>query len=64
MIVCVREHTQGSILRNAESRLENTPEAEVETALGEVYKIARLRLEDLVEDGGTREMFEREREGR
>jgi OHCU decarboxylase len=64
MIVCVREHTKESILRNAESRLGNTPDEEVVTALGEVYKIARLRLEDLVEDGGTREMFEREREGR
>jgi OHCU decarboxylase len=63
MIVCVREHTKESILQNAESRLENTPEEEVVTALGEVYKIARLRLEDLVEDGGTTEIFESEREG-
>ena len=53
MIVCVREHTKESILRNAERRLENTPEEEVETALGEVNKIARLRLGDLVEGGGT-----------
>jgi OHCU decarboxylase len=63
MIVCVREHTKESILRNAESRLENTPEEEVETALGEVYKIARLRLEDLVGEDGAAEVLEREGEG-
>lgn len=61
MIVCVREHTKESILRNAEGRLDNTPEEEVETALGEVYKIARLRLRDLVEDGGAEDV-EGERE--
>ena len=64
MIVCVREHTKESILRNAEGRLDNTPEEEVETALGEVYKIARLRLGDLVEEGGTTYVFKREGEGR
>lgn len=63
MIACVREHTKESILRNAESRLDNTPEGEVETALGEVYKIAHLRLGDLVEGGAT-EVFEKEGEGR
>lgn len=64
MIVCVREHTKESILRNAESRLDNTREREVETALGEVYKIARLRLADLVEEQGAAEVFGREGEGR
>jgi 2-oxo-4-hydroxy-4-carboxy--5-ureidoimidazoline (OHCU) decarboxylase len=55
MIVCVREHTKESILRNAESRLENSREEEVEIALGEIAKIARLRLQDLVElEGGRR----------
>ena len=49
MIVCVREHTKESILQNAESRLGNTREEEVEAALGEVAKIARLRLQELVE---------------
>jgi len=49
MIVCVGEHTKESILRNARSRLENSKEREVETALGEIAKIARLRLRDLVE---------------
>ena len=52
MIVCVREHTKKSILQNAGSRLKNSREEEVETALGEIAKIARLRLQDLVEEGG------------
>ena len=54
MIVCVREHTKESILQNAESRLENSREKEVEIALGEIAKIARLRLRELVEQGGDR----------
>ena len=49
MIVCVREHTRESILQNARGRLENSREEEVEVALGEIAKIARLRLQDLVE---------------
>ena len=51
MIVCVREHNKDSILQNARGRLENSTEEEVEVALGEVAKIARLRLQDLVEAG-------------
>ena len=45
-VVCVREHTKESILENADARLGNTREQEIETALGEIAKIARLRLED------------------
>ena len=45
-VVCVREHTTESILANADARLGNTREQEIETALGEIAKIARLRLED------------------
>jgi adenine deaminase len=45
-VICVREHTKQSILAAADARLEHTREAEVETALGEIAKIARLRLED------------------
>jgi OHCU decarboxylase len=48
MIVCVREHTKESILQNAASRLGNSREEEVEVALGEIAKIARLRLRELV----------------
>ena len=45
-VVCVREHTKDSILANADARLGNSREQEIETALGEIAKIARLRLED------------------
>ncbi|WP_053227465.1 adenine deaminase [Solirubrobacter soli] len=45
-VICVREHTKDSILANADARLGNTVEQEIDTALGEIGKIARLRLED------------------
>jgi OHCU decarboxylase len=54
MIVCIREHTKESILQNAESRLEASRKEEVEIALGEIAKIARLRLQDLIEQDGGR----------
>jgi len=57
MIVYVREHTKDSILAQAEARLANTREREVETALEEIQKIAASRLEDLIaseEEGGRR----------
>jgi 2-oxo-4-hydroxy-4-carboxy-5-ureidoimidazoline decarboxylase len=51
-IVCVREHTKTSILDNFVVRLPNTQEQEIQTALGEIAKIARLRLFDLLSDSG------------
>jgi OHCU decarboxylase len=48
LIVCVREHTKDSILAWGAARLENSREHEIEVALGEVTKIARLRLADLL----------------
>ena len=46
-VVCVREHTKESILAaEADARLGNAPEPRPTTALGEIAKIARLRLED------------------
>ncbi len=48
-IICVRRHTRDSILRQYERRLQNAPEAELEAALGEVCRIATLRLNDRVE---------------
>ncbi len=45
-VICVREHTRDSILANADARLGNSPDAEVQTALAEIAKIARLRLDD------------------
>jgi xanthine dehydrogenase D subunit len=48
LIVCVREHTKDSILAWGTARLEHSREQEIEIALGEIAKIARLRLADLV----------------
>jgi OHCU decarboxylase len=47
LVVCVREHTKDSILAWGQERLAHEPEAEVEIALAEIAKIARLRLEEL-----------------
>jgi 2-oxo-4-hydroxy-4-carboxy-5-ureidoimidazoline decarboxylase len=51
LIFAVREHTKETILAGAEERLRHSRQREVETALAEISKIARLRLEDLVEPG-------------
>jgi 2-oxo-4-hydroxy-4-carboxy-5-ureidoimidazoline decarboxylase len=48
LVVCVREHTKDSILAWGRERLEHAPDDEVAIALGEIAKIARLRLDDLV----------------
>jgi adenine deaminase len=45
-VICVREHDKESVLANAEQRLRNTPGQEIATALGEIAKIGRLRLQD------------------
>jgi OHCU decarboxylase len=50
LIVCVREHTKESIIAWGTARLEHSREHEIEIALSEIAKIARLRLADLVED--------------
>ncbi|MGZ8634299.1 MAG: 2-oxo-4-hydroxy-4-carboxy-5-ureidoimidazoline decarboxylase [Solirubrobacteraceae bacterium] len=47
LIVCVREHTKASIMGWGEERLDHEVEEEVAVALGEIAKIARLRLEEL-----------------
>ncbi|HUZ32380.1 MAG TPA: 2-oxo-4-hydroxy-4-carboxy-5-ureidoimidazoline decarboxylase, partial [Xanthobacteraceae bacterium] len=44
-IVCVRRHGKESILREFERRLQNDASAERATALGEVLRIAALRLD-------------------
>jgi OHCU decarboxylase len=50
LIVCVREHTKESIIAWGDARLENSRDREIDIALGEISKIARLRLADLLED--------------
>jgi 2-oxo-4-hydroxy-4-carboxy-5-ureidoimidazoline decarboxylase len=47
-IICARLNDKQSILDAFEQRLKLSREAEIETALGEIEKIARLRLESLM----------------
>lgn len=49
-VICVREHDKHGILEAFETRLANTREQELAAALGEVGKIARLRLEERLVD--------------
>lgn len=46
-IVCVRLTDKAGILAAMQARLANTPDAEIATALDEIGKIVRLRLEAL-----------------
>lgn len=48
-VLAVKGHTKTSILAAFEARLPNSPEAERERALAEIYQIARFRLEGLAE---------------
>lgn len=50
-IVCVRRHTKDSILRDFERRLPNEAAKEVEQTIGEICRIATLRLDQLVTGG-------------
>ena len=47
-VICAREHTKESILESFEARLRNDRAEEIATALGEIAKIARLRLLDVL----------------
>jgi 2-oxo-4-hydroxy-4-carboxy-5-ureidoimidazoline decarboxylase len=47
-VICARLNAKDTILAAMRSRLGNGPEAELSTALGEIAKIARLRLNDAV----------------
>ena len=47
-VICARLNKKEAILNAFPQRLQNSREKEVETALGEIYKIADLRLRDLV----------------
>jgi len=48
-VICARENKKEAILAAFPQRLANSREAEIETALREIFKIAELRLKDLVE---------------
>jgi 2-oxo-4-hydroxy-4-carboxy--5-ureidoimidazoline (OHCU) decarboxylase len=49
-VICARENKKEAILAAFPVRLQNTREEELQTALTEIYKIARLRLMDAVEE--------------
>jgi len=51
-IVCVRRHSKDSILRDFAGRLPNEPAQEIDAALGEIVRIAALRLAEKVEGEG------------
>jgi 2-oxo-4-hydroxy-4-carboxy-5-ureidoimidazoline decarboxylase len=48
-IICARLNKKEAILAAFPTRLQNSREKEIETALGEIFKIADLRVKDLVE---------------
>ena len=48
-VICARLNKKEAILRAFPERLQQSREKEIETALGEIYKIADLRLRDLVQ---------------
>lgn len=47
-IICARLTNKSAILAAMQSRVTNPPDTEFATALGEIEKIARLRIEDLL----------------
>ena len=47
-IICARLNAKAAILAAMQARVANPPDAEFATALGEIEKIARLRLQDLL----------------
>ena len=49
-VICARENKKEAILAAFPLRLQNSPEQEIQTALAEIAKIARLRLQDAVSD--------------
>ncbi|WLV24992.1 2-oxo-4-hydroxy-4-carboxy-5-ureidoimidazoline decarboxylase [Aciduricibacillus chroicocephali] len=48
-IIAVKGHNKDSIKAAMQERVKNDRDTELETALKEIYKIARFRLDDLVE---------------
>lgn len=52
-VICARENTKDSILAAFKSRQHQSRAQEIDTAIGEVLKILRLRLIDIYGDGST-----------
>ena len=49
-VICARLNRKEPILAGFERRLHNSPEQEVAAALDEIFKIAELRLRDLIQN--------------
>jgi 2-oxo-4-hydroxy-4-carboxy-5-ureidoimidazoline decarboxylase len=49
-VICARLNKKAAILSGFQARLKNSPEQEVAAALEEIYKIAELRLPDLIQN--------------
>ena len=50
-VMAVRDSSRGEILDAFERRLGNDPESEFETAIAQIHRIARLRIDALFESG-------------
>jgi 2-oxo-4-hydroxy-4-carboxy-5-ureidoimidazoline decarboxylase len=49
-VICARLNKKEALLAGFERRLKNSPTQEMKTALEEIFKIAELRLRDLIAD--------------
>jgi len=47
-VICVRQNKKEAMLAGFERRLAHSREQEIETALAEIFRIAELRLHDLI----------------
>ena len=48
-VICARQNKKDAILASFPIRLQNNADTERDTALREIFKIARLRLDDLIQ---------------
>jgi 2-oxo-4-hydroxy-4-carboxy-5-ureidoimidazoline decarboxylase len=58
-IVCARRHTKGSILSDFERRLPNDTATELQNSICEIYRIAALRVAELVVSADRLEVYGR-----
>jgi 2-oxo-4-hydroxy-4-carboxy-5-ureidoimidazoline decarboxylase len=47
-VICARQNKKEAMLAGFERRLRNSPEQEIEAALADIFKIAELRIHDVV----------------
>jgi 2-oxo-4-hydroxy-4-carboxy-5-ureidoimidazoline decarboxylase len=51
-VICARENRKDAILAAFPRRLEHSRDAEIDAAIGEIFKIAKLRLIDAINEEG------------